>query len=201
MTDLTVDVTNLGGLGPPNQQLPSQIPQLPTQPPPVYATREDQQSHNQQQQLNQQQQQQWNAFGQKNPNQLNQMPTGQPGQPQNQMPGQTLNNMVNNNRLHNQLQTRHSDTDAMLADNDDECIAGNFGNLSGLGILNGNPLSANYNRMRQLQQWTQQSGSNMAAFRDTQPSSWRRLYTFLIIIIAIVIVGFIVLSPLFHYFM
>lgn len=208
MTDLSnliIDVTNVTippnhnlGIGQPNQ-LP---PQIPTQAPPVYATREDQQT--QATQLNQQTaQQQWNAYGQQQKNAANQLNQMSNAPQQNPNAGQTLNNMVNSvgsNRLHNQLQNRHSDTDAMLGDNDDECMGGgNFSNLTGLGVLNGNnPLSANYNRMRQLQQWTQQSNMGL---RSTQQSGWRRLSTFLAVIIAVVIVGFIVLSPLFHYFM
>lgn len=182
--------------------------QLPTQPPPVYATREDQQTLNQpttQSQLNQQTQ--WNTYGQKNPV-MNQM--SNPTQ-QNQPTGPNLNNIVNNNvgnRLHQQIQTRHSDTDAMMTDNDDEFMAGNSNltGIPGLGLLNGNnslSANANYNRMRQLQQWTQQSASNMRYQNHTSspPGYWKRFYTFIILIGGIVIIGFIVLSPLFHYFM
>jgi len=113
--------------------------------------------------------------------------------------GQAMTNFVNNNniqnRLQNNVQNRNSDTDAILGDNDDECIGGNS---MPYGNLDYNNQYSNFNRMRQLQQqWTQ----NSMIQSSSQQGPFKRVIKFVTLIVGLVVIGFIVLSPLFHYFM
>ncbi|KAK4337324.1 hypothetical protein RND71_043610 [Anisodus tanguticus] len=86
------------------------------------------------------------------------------------------------------LAARHSDTDAILADNDDDCIAGNLSGMNGLDLLNNsnqNSMTMNdgNNPMRSLQQWSQQSRSNLRYRSSSQPLM--KLSSLLVVLIAI----------------